>query len=219
MGIKDVKDLADVSGLTQLPNLLHLIATRVGGLLNVAELSRTSGMAATTLHRYLSLLETVFLIKFLPPWSANLGKRFVKSPKVYLSDTGLLSFLLGIHLQSHASDAKMGALLENFVINELFKQVTWSKTRTKIFYSRTTSGVGVDCVLENSAGDLVGIEIKNSQTVTAQDFKGLQHFAELVGDKFVRGVVLYTGTEHIPFGKRLHALPVGSLWITSTSLT
>jgi len=209
---RDVKDLANISGLTELPNLLSLLATRAGNLLNVAELSRTSGLSTSTLHRYLTLLETVFLIEFLQPWSSNLGKRLVKAPKAYMVDTGLLSFLLGFQVNEQVFDARIGAILENFVIGELFKQATWSQVRIKIFHARTASGIEVDCILEDRQGRLVGIEIKNSQTVTPQDFKGLKHFAELAGDKFLQGIVLYTGSHHVPFGQNLHALPISTLW-------
>jgi len=210
---RDVKDIAQIIGLTELPLLLNLLATRVGTLLNVSELSRTSGISSTTLHRYLILFETLFLIQFLPPWSSNLGKRLVKSPKVYLIDTGLLSFLLGMNLEQTGFEGRIiGPIVEHFVVGELRKQATWSQTRVKMFHFRTPTGIEVDIVLEDAAGNVIGIEVKNSNTVLAQDFKGLKYLAELTGNKFVQGIVLYVGSEHIPFGSKLCALPINSLW-------
>lgn len=210
---RDVKDIANIVGLSELPLLLKLLATRAGNLLNVAELSRTSGISTTTLHRYLILLETLFLIDFQLPWSSNLGKRLVKAPKVNLVDSGLLSFLLGIDVEAQHIDGRvLGPIVENFVVSELRKQITWSQVRVQLFHSRTVTGVEVDILLEDAAGRIVCIEIKNSTTVTAQDFKGLKYMQELVGNKFVQGIVLYMGDQHIPFGSHMHALPMNALW-------
>ncbi len=74
----------------------------------------------------------------------------------------------------------------------------------------------VNFILENAAGKVVGIEVKASSTVTGRDFKGLHALSEAIGKRFHRGIVLYTGTENIPFGKYLHALPVSYLWIYGT---
>jgi len=210
---RDVKDLANISGLAQLPNLLTLLAARTSSLFNGGELARTSGLPSTTLHRYLTLLEALYLVHLQPAWSPNFGKRLTKSPKIYLVDTGLLSFLLGVQIEHGLLEGRMvGPIVENFVVSELQKQASWSAVRVKLFHFRTTSGIEVDIVLENSAGNVVGIEVKNSQTVIAQDFKGLAHLAEITGNKFIRGIVLYAGSQSIPFGSKLHALPIASLW-------
>lgn len=209
---RDVKDISQISGISQLPMLLSLLATRAGSILNVSELSRTAGISASTLNRYLILLQMLFLINFQSSWSSNLGKRLVKSPKIYLIDSGLLSFLLGINLQDISDLRFAGSLLENFVQSELLKQSTWNNTRVKSFYFRTNSGIEVDIVLEDFSGNLVCIEIKNSSTVNSTDFKGLKYIQELTGSKFLKGIVLYTGSELVPFGPKLIALPINSLW-------
>lgn len=210
---RDIKDLSHITGIADFPRLLYLLATRASNLINTAELSRTSGLAASTLSRYLVLLETIFLVNFLPAWSVNRGKRLVKSPKITLIDSGLIGYLLGLNLQEPDIDGKvLGSILENFVVNELQKQMTWNKTRTSMFHYRTVNGVEVDIILENSAGKIVALEVKNSATVTAQDFKGLRQVMETEGDAFVQGIVLYTGTEYVPFGHGLCALPISALW-------
>jgi len=210
---RDVRDLANIEGLTILPRVLSLIAARTASLLNFSELSRSLGIPQTTLKRYMSLLETTFLVQPLPAWSSNLGKRLVKAPKIMLNDTGLISYLIGISEASlEADQGIIGSLLENFVAIELKKQATWSSERPQLFHSRTQAGQEVDVVLENASGKVVGIETKASKTVNAHDFKGLDAMSESLGDRFHRGVVLYTGSEVIPFGKRLHAMPVSALW-------
>ena len=95
---------------------------------------------------------------------------------------------------------------------ELRKQATWSLLQPQIFHFRTQTGQEVDIALEDREGRLVGIEVKASATVSSRDFKGLRVFAEAVGTRFQRGIVLYTGTESLPFGSNLYALPIQTLW-------
>ncbi len=209
---RDVQDLARIEGLVALPQLLTLLASRVTGLFNVAELSRSIRIPQTTLKRYLTLLETIFLIRFLPPWSGNAGKRLVKAPKLFFGDTGLMASLLGCEGEGDASSIHRGSLLENFVVLELLKQSSWSQNRPRLFHFRTQSGREVDLVLENSAGQIVGIEVKAASQVTGGDFAGLRCLAEAVGEKFVCGVVLYAGEQPVPFTENMVALPVTTLW-------
>ena len=93
---RDVRQMADIAGLTELPRLLALLAAQSGGLLNMAELSRDAGMSQATIKRYLALLQATHLYQPLTAWSGNIRKRLIKAPKVYLNDTGLLTYLLGI---------------------------------------------------------------------------------------------------------------------------
>jgi len=210
---RDVRELANIQGLSDMPRLLTLLAGRVGGLLNISELSRSMALPHTTLKRYLSLLEATFLLQPLPAWSANLGKRLIKSPKIYLIDSGMTTYLIGKSVQRLKGDhTSIGAMLEGFVVAELRKQITWSETRTGLFHLRTAAGQEVDVVLEDAQGRLVGIEIKSSATVGKKDFAGLEAFAEATGKRFVRGLVLYCGDTAVPFGNKLSALPVSALW-------
>ncbi|KMP11317.1 hypothetical protein UR09_03725 [Candidatus Nitromaritima sp. SCGC AAA799-A02] len=210
---RDVRDLANIEGLKELPHLLALLASRTGGLLNHSELSRTSGIPQTTLKRYFTLLEMVYLTVLLPAWFSNLGKRLVKSPKVFLNDTGLLCYLNGIDSKKIQQDLNViGPILENFVVMELMKQNSWSQQQAKLFHFRTSNGEEVDIALETPDGSLVGIEVKAASSISADSFKGLKVFRNLVGDKFHRGIVLYTGSEIVSFGKNLHAIPVSALW-------
>jgi predicted AAA+ superfamily ATPase len=105
-----------------------------------------------------------------------------------------------------------GALLENFVAMELTKQLTWSETRARLFHFRTTAGREVDLVLEDSAGRIVGIEVKAAGSVGDDDFRGLRALQEAAGDRFHRGIVLHDGEEGIQFAPQLMAAPLDWLW-------
>ena len=170
-------------------------------------------MPQTTLKRYFALLEATFLVQLLRPWSSNLGQRLIQTPKVYLDDTGLLAHLLGLTVERLKVDGTLaGGVLENFVLMELRKQSAWSEIQPEFYFWRTASGQEVDIVLEDRAGRLVGIEIKAGATLGGGDVRGLQALANEAGNRWVRGVVLYTGTEVIPFAANLHGLPFALLW-------
>ncbi len=127
---RDVRDISNIEKLTDLPKLLSLLASRAGTLLNIAELSRSSAIPQTTLKRYMALLEATFMINLLPAWSGNLSKRIIKTPKVYLNDTGILSYLTGFEENKVISDPlSWGRILENFVLMELIKQASWSSKK------------------------------------------------------------------------------------------
>ena len=210
---RDVRDLANIEGLTALPRLLALLASRLGSLLNHADVSRSLGLPQTTLKRYMALLEATFLVQLLPPWSNNIGKRLVKSPKLCLSDTGLAASLLGQGSEKALRGSQLlGPLVENFVVMELRKQITWSETHPGIFHFRTLTGQEVDVVLESPAGDGVGFEVKAGRSVDAGDLKGMRVLADQAGKRFIRGVVLYGGREIVPFGSNMHALPLQLVW-------
>ena len=210
---RDVRDLANIEGLTDMPRLLSLLAARVGSLLNMSELSRSSGIPNSTLKRYLSLLHATFLFQPLPAWSSNLGKRLIKSPKIHLIDSGLTAHLAGVTRQSLDRDPVLfGHLFENFVVNELRKQTGWSDSRVNLHHYRTTTGREADILLEDAAGRLVGLEVKASATVVRKDFSGFDALSEDTRRQFVRGIVLYTGEQSVAFGENYMALPVSAMW-------
>jgi predicted AAA+ superfamily ATPase len=210
---RDVRDLSHIEGLTDLPRLLALLASRSASLLNVADVSRAVGIPNTTLHRYMALLEAIYLVCPLPAWHANLGLRLVKAPKLLLNDTGLIAGLLALNAERLDSESTLlGQLLETFVAMELRKHAGWGEMRPQLFHFRTQNGQEVDIVLEETGGRLVGVEVKAAATVSSSDFKGLRALSEAVKTRFVRGVVLYSGKEVVPFGANLFAVPLSLLW-------
>lgn len=210
---RDVRELANLEQLTEMPSLVQLLATRSASLLNFAELSRSSRLPQTTLKRYFSLLEMLFLVYRLPAWERNPGKRLVKAPKVFLPDCGLLAYLMGISQERLMAEPGLpGGLVETYVLSELLKHLAFSEKGLTLWHYRTLSNIEVDFVLENRLGKLTGIEVKASGSVDGKDFKGLRHLKETESQAFQRGIVLYGGREVVPFAADLFAVPLSMWW-------
>lgn len=196
-----------------MPRLLGLLAARASNLMNKAEISREADIAYATLDRYLTLLEMTVLLQPLPAWSGNLGKRLTKAPKVNRCDSGLISHLAGLTAKRLAGDpVPVGWLLENFVVMELRKQASWSQTPVSLFHFRTAARREVDLLLEDSAGRIVGVEVKATASFANKHTAGLRALAADLGERFRRGVLLYAGETLIPLAANLHAMPISTLW-------
>ncbi len=211
---RDVRLLLEIEKIAALPDLLRLMASRTGGLLNEASLTRDCELNHITLKKYRILLENLFLTLSIPAWSMNPGKRLVKSPKIYISDLNLLAYLNNIDMSNLPGlDRKLfGSFLENFVAAELTKQLTFSKIRARLYHYRTASGQEVDFILEGPENTVAAIEVKSAAKVTAHDFRHLEALRNDIGNKFKRGFVLYQGSRIVPFGSDLWAIPFSSLW-------
>ncbi|MGH8909423.1 MAG: ATP-binding protein [Egibacteraceae bacterium] len=213
---RDVSQLSEIERIGEMRALIRLLAARSGQLLVASALGSDVRLPQRTVGRYLHLLEEVFLIKRIPAWSRNLSARAIGTPKVAMVDSGVAANLLDAEAsQLLRPGAPFGPLLEGFVLMELARQLTWCDERAELFHYRTRDDVEVDAVLESRRGRVVGVEIKASSTVRAEDFRGLRHLAERLGDDFAVGIVLYTGDQTLPFGPRLRAMPVSALWQTS----
>jgi predicted AAA+ superfamily ATPase len=211
---KDIRDLANIEGLSEIPNILKLIAARVSSTINMSEISRLSGVKNTTLRRYMTILEHIFMIVNVPAWTKNTEGEFVKSPKIYLNDTGLLNHLIGLEDDGFLEQrSNAGAYLENFIVMEIMKQLSWSDLSLKPYHFSVHKGSEVDLVLEDKMGGLYGIEIKSAASLQDKNFHGLRHLSKLAGKKFKRGIVLYTGEQYLGgFGENLQAVPISSVW-------
>lgn len=212
---KDVQELAQIEGLSYMPTLLQLIASRVGSTINYSELSNSTKIPLTSVRRYTQLLQSLFLLHAVPPWSRNFGKRLTQAPKIYFIDTGVLLHTLNFDEQRlDETPAVFGGVAENFVVNELCKQITWAeKKRVKMYYCRLSDNrTEVDIILEDERGKIVGIEVKSGETPGKDDFKHLKQMKEFVGEDFIRGIVLYSGQDKVPFGSETWAVPINDLW-------
>ncbi len=210
---KDIRELANIEGLVQLPTILQLIAARVGSTLNMSDISRLSGVKNTTLQRYMALLEHVFLIVKVPAWTPNVEGQYVKSPKIYLNDTGLFGHLRGEDADSLLDNrSSAGPFLENFVTMEIIKQLSWFDQYLKPYHFSTHKGAEVDLLLENRKKELFAVEVKSAASLREVDFRGLKRLAELAPGKFRRGIVLYSGEQVLRFGEELYAVPVSNVW-------
>jgi predicted AAA+ superfamily ATPase len=210
---RDVRELADLERLAELPRLLRLVAARSANLVNMEALARDSGVPGVTFRRYAHLLELTFLIQRLPAWSPNHTSRAVHTPKLYVCDSGLLTHLLGVDADSLMEPTgAAGPVLETFVAMEMRRQLGWSDQPASLFHFRTKDGIEVDTVLETPDGRVAGVEVKASATVTDRDFRGLRTLRDQAGGRFARGVMLYCGGRTLPFGDRLSAAPIAALW-------
>lgn len=211
---RDVLEIASIERRGDLLKLLALLAGRAGTLLVPAGLAGASGIPRTTLVRYLELLSTVFLVKSIPAWSSGQTKRAVGTPKLAFVDSGIACHLIGqdaVRLGEPGGAA--GPMLENFVLMELARQLTWSEERGRLYHYRTKDQLEVDAVIETPDGRVIAVEVKAGATVRTEDLAGLRNLAGHLGDKFVAGYVMYTGQQTLPFGDKVKAIPIDALWL------
>jgi predicted AAA+ superfamily ATPase len=205
--------MARISSLDVLPRLLTLAAGQTARLLNVADLASPFQLSRPTIRDYVTLLARVFLLEELPPWHHNRLSRLVKTPKLHLGDTGVACALLGVDAAALWADRTLlGQLLETFIFQELRRHASWQDDPISFYHFRDKDGAEVDIVLEGSGQRVAGVEVKAAATVTASDFRGLRKLKESAGKRFAGGVVLYDGEVTAPFGDKLYAVPIRSLW-------
>ncbi|MFN7668103.1 MAG: ATP-binding protein, partial [Burkholderiales bacterium] len=210
---RDVRELSGIEKLDQLPRFLRALAHTAGQVCNYTQLGAQVGLDGKTAARYMSVFEQMYLLKRVDPWAGNRLKRVVKAPKLQFLDSGLLAMLLNLTEEEiQKNRARFGHVLETFVYAELLKHTTTAQADYHLMYYRDADKVEVDIVIENAAGQLVGVEVKASATVTEADLRGLRKLAGLAGDSFSRGVILYDGDETLPLGDRICAAPLSTLW-------
>jgi uncharacterized protein len=210
---RDVRDIAEVEKLDQLPRLLQVLAHHSGQLTNFTQIGGQLGIDDKTTRKYTGILEQLFLVSRVSPWFRNQLKRLIKTPKLHFLDSGLLAALLGLTADQIAKDrSTFGALLETFVFSEVMKETAWSDESYTLHHYRDKDQDEVDIIVEDQRGAMVGIEVKASATVNASDFKGIRKLLDICADDLKLGVVLYDGTKVVPFGDRLFAAPMSCLW-------
>jgi len=212
---RDVAQLAELPRRDQLHRLLRGLASRAAQPVAVNGLANELDLPATTVERHLALLEEVFLVKRIPAFSPGRPGRATSQRKLLFVDTGLAAHLRGLTGQRLRQDrALLGPLLENLVLGELARQLTWSDEPATLQHYRTKDGVEIDAVLEHHDGRVVAIEVKAAATVHARDMRHLTHLRERLGDRFHAGLVLHLGPTSASFGDRLAVVPVEAVWQT-----
>lgn len=210
---RDLGDVANLRAPDSVERLLYLIAARTGGLTSFHGMGRDLGLDKNTVHSYARALENLFLVRSLKPWHVNLGSRQIKSPKMYVVDSGLLCRLLKADRRRIEGDgAVAGPVLESYVAMELLRLAEVSAAEASLFHYRDKVGREVDVVLESASGEIAGVEVKAAATVHRDDLRGLSRLRDKLGERFRSGVVLYTGERTLPFGDRLWAVPLAALW-------
>jgi hypothetical protein len=210
---RDVRDIANIDQLDRLPRLLEVLAEHAGQLVNHSSFGAALGLSSVTAQKYVAILDRLFLVRTLAPWSSNRLSRLIKTPKLHFLDSGLLATLREDEEEALKKDrSRFGALLESFVVSEFLKLASWSERRVTFSHYRTKDQDEVDIVIEDRRGRIIGIEVKASATVRPQDFRGLRQLQDAVGDRFVRGLVLHDHDRVTPFGEKLQAAPLSVLW-------
>lgn len=192
---RDVRRMIAIKDLSLFQHFLKLCAGRIGQIFNSHSLSNEIGVSYHTISNWLSILEASFLIFRLHPYFDNFGKRVIKSPKIYFTDTGLASYLLDIHsIQQLERDPLRGNLIENFVIGEFIKNRLNKGIEPRFYFYRDSNQKEVD-LLYKTGQYLVPIEIKASQTFNAQFLKGLDYFKTMAHERCSKGVLIYSGEQ------------------------
>lgn len=211
---RDVREMARVREASAANLLLRALAATTAQELVTQTLSSRTDLSRATVDRYVHLLESVFMIHQLRPWSRNGLNRAIRRAKVHVVDSGLAAHLMGMTSASLArpTQRETGQLVETFGVNEIAKQASWADAQVRLHHYRHRDGAEVDLVLENARGQVVAIEIKAAMGANAGDFKHLRKVQQTVGDDFLHGIVLHLGERVLPFGDRMTALPLGCLW-------
>lgn len=216
--LKDFETMHQVKGdyHSKLVALIRNLAGMTGNLIKYANIANDLSQDDKTVKRYVEILELMFIIHRLSPYVRNRAKRAVVGmPKLHFVDTGLACHLLGLKYAATLHTSQFfGGLVENFVYAELLKHAAWSAEEVSFYHFRDTAKHELDLVIERSDGKVTGVEVKASMTVKLEDFLGLASFANYAGERFLNGILFYSGDKVLPFriqGATYHAVPISTL--------
>lgn len=211
---RDIGSFADIQHGEVVPRLLALLAARAGSTAALSDLAQAVELNQRTVRSYLTYLDTVFLLGRATAWGANLSAKAAKTPKAYITDSGLAAHLLDVDERalSKLGHPALGGLVETFVYSELVRLLAVSDTGVSIRYLRERDGREVDFILEKRNGQVVGIEVKASATVGGADFRHLTWLRDRLGERFAGGYVVHLGAETGSFGDRLAVVPLSAMW-------
>jgi predicted AAA+ superfamily ATPase len=205
---RDIREISQIENLVPYRNLLHLVGLRTGQILNVSQLGRDAKLTSATTSRYVSLLETSFVISKLNPYLRNKASRLIKSPKIYISDSGLACFMVGIDkFRMEYPEPLQGALFETYVVQNLFAIINARWKEAQLYFWGIQGRNEVDLIIEVGRSCLA-IEVKSSGRWQKKDLSGLETFLAAT-PHCLAGVLCYNGTEAVRLGEKLWALPLG----------
>ncbi len=211
--VRDVQDIAEIDKLDQLPRFLRALAQTAGQMCNYTQLGGQVGLDSKTVAKYIGIFESMYLLRRLEVFSNNRLGSVLKTPKLQFVDSGLLSTLIGLNEEEILIDrSRFGNVLESFVYGEILKHIASSHDDYQVMYYRDKEKFEVDFVLQNARGHMIGIEVKASATIKESHLLGLKKLAQYCGEEFQMGVVLYDGSETMPLGNDIWAVPLSSLW-------
>lgn len=188
---RDVRDLREIGDIRDFRRFIQMLASRVAQVLNMSEIARDIGISVMTVKKWISVLEASYIVFLLPPFYKNLGKRIIKSPKIYFHDSGLVSYLTGIrNRELYENGPLYGALFENYIVSEIYKKELHARTGADLFYYRDSNGNEIDLIVDRKS-QREFVEIKSSHTYRPDMSRTLTQFKS-VSD---RGYVVYQGKE------------------------
>lgn len=207
---RDIRDVGELKDISSFIRFYNIIAPRSCGLLNKSSLANEANLSEATVNNYLSMLEMIYQISLLQPFSSNISKRFIKSSKMFMTDSGLFCHLLGISCVEELIDSThKGDVVETFVYTEFLKHIGYSQTQANIYHYRTNDKKEIDFIVEKGE-KIFAIEVKSSKSIKKEAFKHIIDFQNK-SEKDIVGIVFYGGQDLLPFGNERHprfALPL-----------
>lgn len=211
-----LRPMAEVRFESELRKILRLLAARTTCELVVSDVASDAEVSRGTTENYVTLLSALHLVTLIPAFSTNVTTRVKRHAKIVIADTGLAADLSGVGEAAFdltADGKRSGALFETFVIGEVLKQASWSERAVDLSHYRDRNGAEVDLVVEDRrSGHIAGIEIKLTSTPLASHARYLASLRDRLGDRFTVGSLVHAGTQALPLGDRLWAVPVTALW-------
>ena len=194
---RDVRQIVNIQDITSFQRFIRLVAGRIGAECNASSLANEVGVTSKTITHWFSILASSYIIYLLPPYYENIGKRLVKSPKVYFYDTALACYLLGIENETQLNVHPLrGALFENMVINEALKERVNAGKDPNLFFFRDRSKE-VD-LIHTQGHELNVYEIKSSKTYHKEFFKGIDYLKDIFGARITRSALIFDGDSEVP---------------------
>lgn len=192
---RDLRQIIQVKDLNQFQRFLRICAGRIGQLFNLESIANDIGVSSPTIKQWLSILEASFIIVRLQPYFENFGKRMIKSPKLYFTDVGLATYLLGIENEGQLDrDPLRGNLFENLVFLELLKYRLNQGLDPHLYFFRDNHGHEVDLIYQ-SGNELIPIEVKSGQSFNKDQLKNLKFFVELSENRSPKQYLIYSGEQ------------------------
>ena len=204
---RDIRSIGELRNLDNFIWFFNVLAPRTATILNKSNIANDTQLNAITLDNYISLLEKVYQIYLLKPYAENIGKTFIKAPKVYLTDSGIAAHMFGVREVSDLNNSiHKGKIVETFVFTELLKYIDYSNSIIEYFYYRTQDKKEIDFILKRN-NEILAIEVKSAHSVATKDFNHIIDFQKR-SQYQVTGIVFYNGEKIVPFAKNLFAIPL-----------
>ncbi len=208
---RDVRTLRQVGDLIQYQSFLRVLAARSGQMLNMTSLGRDLGVTVNTIKAWLSILEATYQVTVLRPYHTNIGKRLVKTPKVFFFDVGTLCHLVGLKDPAHAAAGPMGGtIFETAVLSEVVRTLTHRGIQPQVYFWRTVAGSEIDFIVDTDHG-LIPIEVKLSATPRPAMASTIRIFQRDLRKTVLPGYVVHPGDIRLPLGQRVTAIPFADL--------